>query len=82
LSYADGDKLCKDYFGVDAKWAEFHDGFYQPNMNALPQKTWKWWNWTTAVCGGWGFWGYVNTNYKGRAWIHINNQATGNCFDL
>lgn len=51
-------------------------------MNDAPQKTWKWWSWTTANCGGWGFWGYFNTNYKGRAWIHINNQATGNCADL
>lgn len=78
-SYAAGNQICKDYFGKNAKFAEFHDGWYMNYMNKLPRKTWKFWDWTTATCGGWAFWGYFNHKYTGRAWTWINGQSHGNC---
>ena len=33
VSYEKGDQICKDYYGYDAKFAEFHDGYYLDDMN-------------------------------------------------
>ena len=78
-SFAAGDKLCKDYWGKNAKFAEFKDGYYLSYMNNRPRKTWRFWDWKLASCGGWAFWGYFNTNYNGRAWTWIDNQPHANC---
>ncbi len=48
-------------------------------MNAITTKTWKFWDWKLAKCGGWSLWGYFNTNYNGRVWTWINSQARSNC---
>lgn len=78
-SYEAGDKLCKDYWGKSVKFAEFKDGYYQSEMNTRPVKAWKFWNWKEAICGGWAFWGYFNTNYNGRVWTWNESQARSNC---
>ncbi len=49
------------------------------NMNAMPQKTWKFWDWDQAICGGYGFWGFFNHKYQGRTWVWNNNNAKANC---
>jgi len=48
-------------------------------MNNLPRKTWKFWSWKIAKCGGWSYWGYFNHKYTGRAWTWINSSARANC---
>lgn len=78
-SYAVGDSLCKGYFGSSSKFAAFDDGYYMPYMNQLPEKSWWLWDWAQAKQGGWNMWGYFNHHYRGRAWVWINNQPTGNC---
>lgn len=81
-SYDNGNKLCKQYWGKSAKFAEFHDGYYVDWMNNRPRKTWKFWSWAVAKCGGWSFWGYFNHRYNGRAWVWINNQPHANCGEI
>ena len=81
-SYQKGDTICKDYYGYDAKFAEFHDGYYLDDMNGATSgavKAWGNWSWATAKCGGWSLRGYFNHHWKGKAWIWINNQPNGNC---
>jgi hypothetical protein len=78
-SYAVGDKLCKDYFGPNAKFAEFDDGHYMAFMNQNPQKTYSLWDWAQTKRGGWNMWGYFNHRYRGRAWAWVKNQPYGNC---
>lgn len=74
-----GNKICRDYFGETAKWAQFDDGYYMPYMNQNPQKTWSLWDWAQTKRGGWNMWGYFNHRYRGRAWVWINNQPNANC---
>ena len=74
--------MCKDYYGYDAKFAEFYDGYYLDDMNGVTSgavKAWGNWSWATAKCGGWSLRGYFNHHWKGKAWIWINNQPNGNC---
>jgi hypothetical protein len=84
-SYEKGDQYCKDYYGMDAKFAEFHDGFYLPDMNGFNSgivKAWGNWQWALAECGAWSLWGYFNHHWRGKAWIWIRNQPNGNCGDI
>jgi len=78
-SYKVGDDLCKGYFGVNSKFAQFNDGYYMPYMNQRPASAWNMWDWKAAKKGGWNFWGYFNHHYRGRAWVWINGQPNGNC---
>lgn len=78
-SYQVGDQLCKGYFGNNAKFAEFSDGYYMPYMNQEPEKAFDFWDWSQATQGGWNFWGYFNHHYRGRAWVWVNGQPNGNC---
>jgi len=78
-SYSVGDNLCKGYFGNNSKFAKFDQGHYMPFMNEAPQKTWSMWDWGKTKVGGWNFWGYFNHHYRGRAWVWVDNQPSGNC---
>lgn len=78
-SYAIGDKICKGYYGKNAVFATFDAGSYMPYMNELPRKTWSFWDWNKAKSGGWNFWSYFNTYYRGRAWVWVKGQPNGNC---
>ena len=78
-SYKVGDDLCKGYFGSNSKFAKFDDGRFMPYMNQPPQKTWSLWDWASTKKGGWNMWGYFNHHYRGRAWVWIDNQPSGNC---
>jgi hypothetical protein len=79
VDYTYGDNLCKGYFGPNAKWAKFNDGFYLPFMNQRPVKAWNLWDWDAAKRGGWNLWGYFNHHYRGRAWVYVDGQPNGNC---
>ena len=81
-SYSAGDRLCKDYYGLNAKFADFKDGYYVSYMNTAPKKTWKFWKLSESVCGAWSMWGYFNHNYQGRTWVWIDSQPNGNCGDI
>jgi hypothetical protein len=78
-SFEAGDKYCKDFWGKNAKFAEFKDGWYMNWMNRRPIKAWRFWDWKLTQCGGWAFWGYFNTNYNGRVWTWIDSQPHSNC---
>lgn len=78
-SYEVGNNLCKGYFGTNAKFAEFDDGFYMPVMSQPPEKTYALWDWNKAKRGAWNMWGFFNHHYRGRAWVWIRNQPNGNC---
>jgi hypothetical protein len=49
-SWDAGDKICKDYYGPDAKFADFRDGYYLDYMNGSESKSqsikagkdWRW----------------------------------------
>ena len=54
VSYEKGDQICKKYYGYDAKFAEFHDGYYLEDMNGYKSgsiKAWATWEWFLAKCG-------------------------------
>jgi hypothetical protein len=78
-SYQVGDQICKGYFGSNSNFATFDAGYYMPFMNQPPQKSWAQWNWGQTKSGGWNFWGYFDTHYRGRAWVWIKNQPNANC---
>lgn len=77
--YSTGNNLCQGYFGANAQWAKFNDGFYNPYMNQRPISAWSQWNWGKAKRGGWNFLGYFNHHYRGRAWVYVDGQPNGNC---
>jgi len=84
-SYDTGDKICKDYYGYDAKFAEFHDGYYLEDMNGWKSESilaWSTWSWAQAKCGEWSLWGYFNHHWNGKVWIWVNNQPNGNCGEI
>ncbi len=81
-SYAVGDQRCKNYYGPNAKFAEFHDGYYMDDMNGFTSgkvQAWEKWNWANSKTGEWSLWGYFNHHWRGQAWIWVNNQPNGNC---
>lgn len=79
FSYDTGNALCQGYFGANARWAKFNDGYYMPYMNQLPRSAWGSWDWSKTKNGGWNFWGYFNHHYRGRAWVYVDGQPNGNC---
>ena len=74
-----GDGFCSASLGAGWQMAEFHMGYWISWMNNGSIKAWDSWNWNSAYSGGWNFWGYFGTDYSGRAWTWINDQASGNC---
>lgn len=79
VDYETGNTLCQGYFGSNARWAKFNDGFYMPFMNQRPISAWVSWDWGKVKNGGWNFWGYFNHHYRGRAWVYVDGQPNGNC---
>lgn len=78
-----GDTICQNYFGPNAKFASFNDGYYMDYMNSEPDKAWSTWDWSQAKQGGWNMWGYFNHHYRGRAWVNVNSATSthGNCWN-
>ncbi|HEX6094950.1 MAG TPA: hypothetical protein VF432_01400 [Thermoanaerobaculia bacterium] len=53
------DSRCSSQFGPTWRMAEFHDGYYGPNL---------------AYSGGWSYWAYGNIPVGTRFWVAINDQ--------
>ena len=84
-SWEAGDLICKKYYGSDAKFADFHDGYYLDDMNGFSSgsiKAWGDWSWAQAKCGEWSLWGYFNHHWNRRAWIWVNKQQNANCGEI
>ena len=80
-SKADADKRCQNEFGSCWQMASHGDGYYMPGMN-LTVGAHCAWNWSTALSGGWAFYGFGNigATTQSRFWTYINNQP-GNCWN-